>query len=73
MPYPNPHYLVETDWLEAHLQDPELRIIEVTGVKRGAENTAKETCYDNRHVPGAVFLDVASSWVPFMTRVANFP
>ena len=73
MPYTNPQYLVETDWLEAHLHDPELRIIEVTGVEQGTENTAKEACYDKRHIPGAVFLDVASSWGPFNDRSGEFP
>jgi thiosulfate/3-mercaptopyruvate sulfurtransferase len=73
MPYTNPQYLVETAWLEAHLHDPALRIIEVTGVKRGPENTAKEACYDKRHIPGAVFLDVASSWGPFNDPRGAFP
>ena len=26
MAFINPQYLVETDWLEAHLKDPDLRI-----------------------------------------------
>ena len=73
MPYKNPQYLVETDWLVARLQDPELRIIEVTGVKQGPDNTAKEICYDKHHIPGAVFLDVASNWGPFNDLNAEFP
>jgi len=62
MPYTNPHYLVETDWLAQHLRDPNLRIFNVTGMltsKLG--NIAKERCYDQGHIPGAVFLDVASA------------
>ena len=31
MPYANPQYLVETDRLDEHLQDDNLRLIEVTG------------------------------------------
>jgi thiosulfate/3-mercaptopyruvate sulfurtransferase len=74
MPYANPQYLVETDWLETHLQDDNLRLIEVTGVlnpKR--ENIAKELCYDKRHIPGAVFLDVASFYGPFSDPQGTFP
>ncbi len=53
MPYANPQYLVETDWLAEHLQDPSLRILEVTGVKHGPDNTARQSCYEKRHIPGA--------------------
>jgi len=74
MPYTNPQYLVEKDWLETHLEDPELRLIEVTGVlNRERENTAKETCYDKGHIPGAVFLDVASFRGPFSDPNGEFP
>ena len=43
--YAKPDVLVSTDWLEEHLQDPNVRIIEVD------EDT---TSYDKGHVPGAV-------------------
>ena len=43
--YANPDVLVETDWLEAHLDDPTIRVIEVD------EDT---TAYDKGHIPGAV-------------------
>jgi thiosulfate/3-mercaptopyruvate sulfurtransferase len=43
--YANPDALVETDWLEAHLDDPRIRVIEVD------EDT---TAYDKGHIPGAV-------------------
>ena len=32
MSYANPQYLVETDWLAQHLNDSNLRIIDVTGI-----------------------------------------
>jgi thiosulfate/3-mercaptopyruvate sulfurtransferase len=74
MPYANPQYLVETDWLEAHLQDADLRLIEVTGVlNQERENTAKARCYDTRHIPGAVFLDVASFRGSFSDPSGAFP
>ena len=46
--YTNPDVLVETDWLEQHLDDPKVRVIEVD------EDT---TAYDGGHLPGAVKLD----------------
>ncbi len=74
MPYANPQYLVETDWLEPYLQDDNLRLIEVTGVLNAKrENIAKELCYDKRHIPGAVFLDVASFYGPFSDPHGTFP
>ncbi|GIU99572.1 MAG: thiosulfate sulfurtransferase CysA [Actinomycetota bacterium] len=43
--YANPDALVETEWLEAHLHDPDVRVIEVD------EDT---TAYEKGHIPGAV-------------------
>jgi thiosulfate/3-mercaptopyruvate sulfurtransferase len=43
--YTNPHALVETDWLEEHVDDPSIRVIEVD------EDT---TAYEKGHIPGAV-------------------
>jgi thiosulfate/3-mercaptopyruvate sulfurtransferase len=43
--YANPEVLVETDWLEEHLDDPSLRIIEVD------EDTS---AYEKGHVKGAI-------------------
>jgi len=43
--YANPDVLVSTDWLEEHLEDPNIRIIEVD------EDT---TSYDKGHVPNAL-------------------
>ena len=40
--------LVTPDWLEAHLRDPELRVIE-TSVERAT--------YDAAHIPGAMWVD----------------
>jgi thiosulfate/3-mercaptopyruvate sulfurtransferase len=46
--YSNPDALVETDWLEAHADDADLRVIEVD------EDT---TAYDKGHIRGAVGWD----------------
>src|SRR6266496_2158729 len=43
--YANPDALVDTDWLERHLQDPKVRIIEVD------EDT---TAYEKGHIPNAL-------------------
>jgi thiosulfate/3-mercaptopyruvate sulfurtransferase len=43
--YANPEALVETDWLEEHLNDPGIRVIEVD------EDTE---AYEKGHIPGAV-------------------
>jgi thiosulfate/3-mercaptopyruvate sulfurtransferase len=43
--YANPDALVETDWLESHLEDPAVRVIEVD------EDT---TAYEKGHIPGSI-------------------
>ena len=43
--YANPDALVETDWLEEHLEDPGIRVIEVD------EDTQ---AYEKGHIKGAV-------------------
>ena len=74
MTYANPHYLVETDWLEAHLQDASLRIVEVTAILSPERvNLAKARCYDQRHIPGAVFLDVAGKHGGLSDPNGEFP
>ncbi|MEM7020031.1 MAG: rhodanese-like domain-containing protein, partial [Pseudomonadota bacterium] len=62
MNYKNPQYLVETDWLEAHLDQAGLRVFDVTGMLTAKlENVAEERHYDQGHIPGAIFFDVASA------------
>ncbi|MEX1047022.1 MAG: sulfurtransferase [Actinomycetota bacterium] len=43
--YKNPDALVEPDWLEEHLNDPKVRILEVD---------EDSTAYEKNHIPGAV-------------------
>ena len=64
--YRHPEAIVETDWLETHLDDPELRVFDCTvhllfddpppgkpyRIRSGRED------YDNGHIPGADFLDL---------------
>ena len=61
--YAHPEYLVETDWLAAHLADPKLVVLDCTVhlipdpkityvVKSGRED------FEKGHIPGAQFIDV---------------
>lgn len=44
--------LVDVDWLKANINDPKLRIIEVSGMREGTlEN------YQQGHIPGAIFWE----------------
>jgi thiosulfate/3-mercaptopyruvate sulfurtransferase len=46
--YSHPEYLVETDWVASHLNDPNVRII---------ESDEDALLYHTGHIPGAVRLD----------------
>src|ERR1051326_9120135 len=46
--YAHPEALVETDWLEKHLNDAGIRIV---------ESNEDILLYDTGHIPGAVHID----------------
>lgn len=57
--------LVSTEWLEAHLGDPDLRVFDVTVHLRPATPgpyriESGRADYEARHIPSAAFLDLAS-------------
>ena len=62
----HPGALVQTEWLEAHLRDPDLRIFECTTWLRPAapgedvpyHPQAGRAEYEAGHIPGAGFLDL---------------
>jgi thiosulfate/3-mercaptopyruvate sulfurtransferase len=62
----HPEALVQTDWLAAHLEDPDLRIFDCTTWLRPAapgegvpyHPEAGRAEYEAGHIPGAGFLDV---------------
>jgi thiosulfate/3-mercaptopyruvate sulfurtransferase len=62
----HPEALVQTDWLDAHLADPDLRIFECTTYLRPAapdegvpyHPEAGRADYEAGHIPGAGFLDL---------------
>lgn len=53
----DPKILVSTDWLAAHLKDPDLRVIDATWAlpQMGLDAVAG---YQNAHIPGARFFDI---------------
>ena len=57
MPYAHPEALVGTDWLTAHLSDPNVRIVDGSFKLPGVTPTARED-YDQAHIHGAVFFDI---------------
>src|SRR5216684_3681986 len=57
MPYAHPEALVSTEWLAAHLEDPQVRVLDASYKQPGITPTARED-YQRGHIPGAVFFDI---------------
>jgi thiosulfate/3-mercaptopyruvate sulfurtransferase len=53
--YAHPETLVSTDWLKEHLEDPQVRIIEMD---------LNSEAYDREHLPGAIFGNVNDIFKP---------
>lgn len=53
----DPKTLVSTDWLEQHLKDPDLRILDASWYMPGSGRDAKAE-YAASHIPGARFFDI---------------
>ncbi len=59
------HFLVETSWLEEHLHDPALRIVDMRGYVRTVVRDGHQEAlyvgapeeYAQGHIPGAVYID----------------
>ena len=64
MTFVNRQYLVETDWLADHLDDPDLRIVDCTqylpnyGEKVEITTVSGRENYAKGHVPGAAYVDL---------------
>ncbi len=56
-PADDPKTLVSTDWLAAHMKDPDLRLIDASWYLPGAGRDAKAE-YAAAHIPGARFFDI---------------
>jgi thiosulfate/3-mercaptopyruvate sulfurtransferase len=52
-----PDALVSTDWLEAHLEAPDVRVVDATWFLPMVERDAKAE-HMARHIPGAMFFDL---------------
>ena len=57
MTYTNPDALVTTDWLQAHLDDPIIKILDASYFVPGGAAPARIQ-YDEGHIAGAVFFDI---------------
>lgn len=55
--YTNPQYLLSTEWLHAHLNQPDLRIIDATYYLPMQARSARAE-YNEQHIPGAAFFDI---------------
>mgnify|MGYP000467513842 CR=1 FL=1 len=53
----DPKTLVSTEWLAAHLKDPDLRILDASWYLPGSPRNARAE-YDAAHIPGARFFDI---------------
>jgi thiosulfate/3-mercaptopyruvate sulfurtransferase len=53
----DPKTLVSTDWLAAHLNDPDLRILDASWYLP-AQNRDAQSEYRDAHIPGARFFDI---------------
>lgn len=53
----DPKVLVSTEWLAAHLKDPDLRILDASWLLPGVEGDAK-AAYDAAHILGARYFDI---------------
>lgn len=53
----DPKTLVTTDWLEIHLRDPDLRILDGSWFMPNSQRDARAE-YEAAHIPGARFFDI---------------
>ena len=53
----DPKTLVSTEWLERHLKDPDIRILDASWYLPDAGRDGREE-YDRGHIPGARFFDI---------------
>ncbi len=64
MPFANPQYLVETSWLQQHLADPGLRVLDCTvylrPIEGGVRPESGRATWEQGHIPGSGFADLLS-------------
>lgn len=72
------HFLVETDWLAAHLHDENVRVVDMRGYVRTVLHNGVQDAlyvgapeeYAQEHIPGAVYIDWTSDIVDLDDPVA---
>src|SRR6478735_8628247 len=57
MSYARPDALVSTEWLEAHLDAPDVRVVDGSFFLPAQKRDPKAE-FANQHIPGAVFFDI---------------
>lgn len=57
MSYVNPDALVSSDWLNRHLDAPDVRIVDASWYLPSQQRDAKAE-YAEQHIPGAVYFDI---------------
>jgi thiosulfate/3-mercaptopyruvate sulfurtransferase len=57
MPYSRPDALVSTEWLAAHIDAPDVRVVDGSFYLPAQKRDARAE-YAARHIPGAVFFDI---------------
>ncbi|HEY4168143.1 MAG TPA: 3-mercaptopyruvate sulfurtransferase [Reyranella sp.] len=57
MPYARPDALVSTEWLAAHLDAPDIRLVDGS-FYLPAQNRDPKAEFVNQHIPGSVFFDI---------------
>ncbi len=57
MPYNDPKTVVSTDWLQRHLDDPDLRVLDASWYLPTVDRDPKAE-YEKGHIPGARFFDI---------------
>ena len=74
MNFVRPEFLVSTDWLAAHIDSPDVRVLDVTAKLNGRfENRAKSECFEQQHIPGSLFFDSAAGKGVLSNQSAALP
>jgi thiosulfate/3-mercaptopyruvate sulfurtransferase len=82
MSFQNSNYLVETDWLQEHLHDPDLRILDCTvylpnyfeeSSGRKVEIVPGREDYERGHIPGSAYVDLVSELTDLNNKRFMFP
>ena len=80
MHYARPEYLVETAWLQAHLDDPGLRVVDCThylpnyfdeSAGRHIEKLSGRRNHEYGHIPGSVFVDLRDDAEDAVRRICE--